>query len=384
MKTADLIPFILLELEDGDKYGFELTKNIETKSSGNILIKQPTLYTLLKKLEKSRFISSYWQDSEIGGKRHYYKLTENGRLHVSTLPSYETIMQNVLNEANEDIATTPTTHSFYETKEEKRVSIMDELLNQNIQTNETILPTEEIFNTENLDNATELDINLANTEILKNESLTLDEQFATNTQVSTFTAKVPVVATSTPIVDNKPKTNDIFNTEFTAPHNDMEIKFVDYVDFKNSKENLYARKITTKKLLQVLASSGTLLILIALCELITSFSGRSPLYYVFFISSILFAIFYPIIFAINMEKFRLQCQNNTYTSKTKNRILLGLAMLMVVAILSIVASIKLGNNTLELIVGFENFENIYAPLLLSAIYLIDTLYSHILVKKVNK
>ena len=57
MKTADLIPFILLELNDCDKYGFELTKNIETKSGGQIVIKQPTLYTLLKKLEKSKFIA---------------------------------------------------------------------------------------------------------------------------------------------------------------------------------------------------------------------------------------------------------------------------------------------------------------------------------------
>ena len=28
MKTADLIPFLLLELYESDKYGFELTKNI--------------------------------------------------------------------------------------------------------------------------------------------------------------------------------------------------------------------------------------------------------------------------------------------------------------------------------------------------------------------
>ena len=70
MKTVDLIPFILLELNEQDQYGLELTKAIEEKSNGQIVIKQPTLYTILKKLEKSKFISSYWQDSEIGGKRH--------------------------------------------------------------------------------------------------------------------------------------------------------------------------------------------------------------------------------------------------------------------------------------------------------------------------
>ena len=34
MKTADLIPLILHELSVCDKYGIELTKDIETKSNG--------------------------------------------------------------------------------------------------------------------------------------------------------------------------------------------------------------------------------------------------------------------------------------------------------------------------------------------------------------
>ena len=96
MKTTDLIPIILYQLIDGDKYGYEIIKQIEDVSNGGIVIKQPTLYSVLKKLEQGKFISSYWQDSEIGGKRHYYKLTENGRLQVSTLPSYENLLKNFL------------------------------------------------------------------------------------------------------------------------------------------------------------------------------------------------------------------------------------------------------------------------------------------------
>ena len=57
MKTAFLIPLILLELNESDKYGIELTKSIETRSEGKIIIKQPTLYTILKKLEKFEKIS---------------------------------------------------------------------------------------------------------------------------------------------------------------------------------------------------------------------------------------------------------------------------------------------------------------------------------------
>ena len=46
MKTTDLIPLILYELGEGDKYGFELSKSIENLSNGKIVIKQATLYTI--------------------------------------------------------------------------------------------------------------------------------------------------------------------------------------------------------------------------------------------------------------------------------------------------------------------------------------------------
>ncbi len=94
MKTTDLIPLVLYQLVDGDKYGYEIVKQIEDSSNGRISIKQPTLYSVLKKLEHGRIISSYWQDSEIGGKRHYYKLTDNGRAQLDTYPSFEQLIKD--------------------------------------------------------------------------------------------------------------------------------------------------------------------------------------------------------------------------------------------------------------------------------------------------
>lgn len=98
MKTTDLIPILLYQLKDGDKYGLELVESIKSASAGQLEIKQPTLYPLLKKLEKSKFISSYWQDSEIGGKRHYYKITENGLLQLDTYPPIEDLLKNALDD----------------------------------------------------------------------------------------------------------------------------------------------------------------------------------------------------------------------------------------------------------------------------------------------
>lgn len=96
MKTTDLIPILLHELKNGDKYGLEIVESIKTASNGQIEIKQPTLYPLLKKLEKSKFISSYWQDSEIGGKRHYYQITQNGLAQLETYPPLEVLIENAL------------------------------------------------------------------------------------------------------------------------------------------------------------------------------------------------------------------------------------------------------------------------------------------------
>ena len=69
---------ILKILKTGDRYGYEIIKDVETKSNGTYELKQPTLYSCLKRLESQGLISSYWSDSDIGGKRHYYKLTERG------------------------------------------------------------------------------------------------------------------------------------------------------------------------------------------------------------------------------------------------------------------------------------------------------------------
>lgn len=70
---------ILESLLYGDKYGYEIIKEVEEKSNGKIVLKQPSLYSSLKRFEAKGFITSYWGDSDIGGRRHYYTITEMGR-----------------------------------------------------------------------------------------------------------------------------------------------------------------------------------------------------------------------------------------------------------------------------------------------------------------
>ena len=82
--SSDLIrghinTIILRSLSDGDKYGYEIMAEIERKSHGQYALKQPSLYSALKRLEKEGFITSYWGGSVGGGRRKYFSLTGEGR-----------------------------------------------------------------------------------------------------------------------------------------------------------------------------------------------------------------------------------------------------------------------------------------------------------------
>ncbi len=62
-----------------DMYGYEIIEDILNRSNGKIEIKQPSLYSSLKRLEQAKLLSSYWTDSDLGGDRHYYSITDLGK-----------------------------------------------------------------------------------------------------------------------------------------------------------------------------------------------------------------------------------------------------------------------------------------------------------------
>lgn len=70
---------ILKTLFNGDRYGYEIIKEIQDRTDGEFVIKQPTLYSCLKRLEKQGFIESYWGDESNGGRRKYFSLTSHGK-----------------------------------------------------------------------------------------------------------------------------------------------------------------------------------------------------------------------------------------------------------------------------------------------------------------
>lgn len=87
MNSNNLNSYLILDsLSDGSKYGLEIIEHISQKTGGQIIMKKPSLYSSLTRMEKKGLISSsYWGDSEIGGKRHYYTITNSGKVELSAL-----------------------------------------------------------------------------------------------------------------------------------------------------------------------------------------------------------------------------------------------------------------------------------------------------------
>ena len=82
--SADLLrghtdTIILKLLMDGDKYGYEISKLIQTNSSGEYELKEATMYSSLKRLEGDGGITSYWGDETQGGRRKYYRVSAKGK-----------------------------------------------------------------------------------------------------------------------------------------------------------------------------------------------------------------------------------------------------------------------------------------------------------------
>ncbi|GAA0673402.1 MAG: helix-turn-helix transcriptional regulator [Clostridium cadaveris] len=76
--TGSTTMLVLSLLKDGDKYGYEMIKELEKKSDETFSLKEGTLYPILHGLEVDGMVESYSKESEMGRKRKYYRLTKKG------------------------------------------------------------------------------------------------------------------------------------------------------------------------------------------------------------------------------------------------------------------------------------------------------------------
>ncbi|MDV2582969.1 PadR family transcriptional regulator [Alkalibacillus haloalkaliphilus] len=69
---------ILNILRRGDSYGYEIYKKIIELSDQQYELKEATLYTAFRRLQSDGLIEAYWGDETQGGRRKYYRITEEG------------------------------------------------------------------------------------------------------------------------------------------------------------------------------------------------------------------------------------------------------------------------------------------------------------------
>lgn len=82
--TSDVIrghtdTIILARLMRGDSYGYRINRDILAKTGKQYELKEATLYTAFRRLEKDGLIESYWGEDGPGARRRYYTITSAGK-----------------------------------------------------------------------------------------------------------------------------------------------------------------------------------------------------------------------------------------------------------------------------------------------------------------
>ena len=76
-------PLVLSILAGGDKYGYEILKQVRHLSEGDLEWSGGMLYPLLHRIERDGLVKGYWEITEEERPRKYYRLTTEGRHRLS-------------------------------------------------------------------------------------------------------------------------------------------------------------------------------------------------------------------------------------------------------------------------------------------------------------
>ena len=79
MRKGSTTVLILSLLSEGPMYGYQISKELTTRSGGVFDLKEGTLYPALHRMEKEGLLTSYWEVVEEGPSRKYYAITDQGR-----------------------------------------------------------------------------------------------------------------------------------------------------------------------------------------------------------------------------------------------------------------------------------------------------------------
>ncbi|MDQ2742215.1 MAG: helix-turn-helix transcriptional regulator [Chloroflexota bacterium] len=74
---------VLSAFAEGEKYGYQVVKELERRSEGFFCLKEGTLYPILHRLEKQGLLAARWESMPSGSERRYYALTARGERALS-------------------------------------------------------------------------------------------------------------------------------------------------------------------------------------------------------------------------------------------------------------------------------------------------------------
>lgn len=80
---GNIEPLLLTVIFDRPKYGYQIIKELETRSDGYFRLKEGTLYPVLHRLEEEGFMVGEWRQLDNGRQRKYYHITRKGRAHLA-------------------------------------------------------------------------------------------------------------------------------------------------------------------------------------------------------------------------------------------------------------------------------------------------------------
>lgn len=92
---ASSVPIVLSILEQGDSYGYEIMQKVKTLSKGRIVWKEGSIYPVLKKLETTGLIKSYWKVERAQRPRKYYAIKQDGKKILQKEIEKWNFMQNI-------------------------------------------------------------------------------------------------------------------------------------------------------------------------------------------------------------------------------------------------------------------------------------------------
>jgi len=64
-------------------HGFEITRWVETRSSGALDLRDSALYQALHRLEERDLVAAEWGITENNQRARYYRITRSGRAHLA-------------------------------------------------------------------------------------------------------------------------------------------------------------------------------------------------------------------------------------------------------------------------------------------------------------